>query len=199
MAYDQAYLPPYQQSFLMPQAVYHDPYYTDENTFFMSSTDASISDHQHSKIVEEDAEDEDTASRPRLSPEQLAILEDHFQSHHKPNTDFKKQLAEQLGLSLARVNVRISIAAYGAVGSHRDRIGIRTGERSRDISVPRLDDTTSFLATVTACGYSQYITRLGHRNYRKVPGPWWIRYPSSQVLRCLESTTWISLCQGSGR
>ncbi|KAL8931458.1 MAG: hypothetical protein Q9211_006947 [Gyalolechia sp. 1 TL-2023] len=54
--------------------------------------------------LEEAAEAEDTATRPRLTQEQIAVLEDNFKSKPKPGTDFKKQLASQIGLSLQRVN-----------------------------------------------------------------------------------------------
>lgn len=53
----------------------------------------------------EDTEELDTLSRPRLTQEQIAILEDEFKGKPKPGTDFKKQLAAQIGLSLQRVNV----------------------------------------------------------------------------------------------
>ena len=51
------------------------------------------------------AEAEDTATRPRLTQDQIAVLEDNFKGKPKPGTDFKKQLAAQIGLSLQRVNV----------------------------------------------------------------------------------------------
>ncbi|KAI4258239.1 MAG: hypothetical protein LQ352_001292 [Teloschistes flavicans] len=54
--------------------------------------------------LEEAAEAEDTSTRPRLTQEQIAVLEDNFKSKPKPGTDFKKQLAHSIGLSLQRVN-----------------------------------------------------------------------------------------------
>lgn len=59
-------------------------------------------------LEEAAAETEDTSSRPRLTPEQIAVLEDNFKVKPKPGTDFKKQLAAKIGLSLQRVNVRLS-------------------------------------------------------------------------------------------
>lgn len=53
----------------------------------------------------EEADELDTSSRPRLTQEQIAILEDQFKGKPKPGTEFKKQLASQIGLSLQRVNV----------------------------------------------------------------------------------------------
>ncbi|KAL8794501.1 MAG: hypothetical protein Q9195_002974 [Heterodermia aff. obscurata] len=49
-------------------------------------------------------EDVDTSSRPRLTQEQITILEQEFGKLPKPSTDFKKQLADRIGLTLARVN-----------------------------------------------------------------------------------------------
>ena len=43
--------------------------------------------------------------KPRLTKEQHDILEAHFQKQHKPNTSTKKQVAENLGVSLDKVNV----------------------------------------------------------------------------------------------
>ncbi|KAL8712265.1 MAG: hypothetical protein Q9220_003416 [cf. Caloplaca sp. 1 TL-2023] len=54
--------------------------------------------------LEEAAEAEDSSTRPRLTQEQIAVLEDNFKSKPKPGTDFKKQLATRIGLSLQRVN-----------------------------------------------------------------------------------------------
>lgn len=57
--------------------------------------------------LEEAAEADDTSTRPRLTQEQIAVLEDNFKTKPKPGTDFKKQLASRIGLSLQRVNVSI--------------------------------------------------------------------------------------------
>lgn len=48
--------------------------------------------------------------KPRLTKEQHDILEAHFQKQHKPNTNTKKQVAENLGVSLDKVNVSVIIA-----------------------------------------------------------------------------------------
>ncbi|CAO1605127.1 hypothetical protein XANCAGTX0491_008655 [Xanthoria calcicola] len=54
--------------------------------------------------LEEAAEAEDTSIRPRLTQEQIAVLEENFKGKPKPGTDFKKHLATRIGLSLQRVN-----------------------------------------------------------------------------------------------
>src|SRR5438876_633428 len=45
------------------------------------------------------------STRPRLTPEQVDLLENQFQAYHKPNTHVKRQLAERTGLTLPRVAV----------------------------------------------------------------------------------------------
>lgn len=50
------------------------------------------------------AEEIDTSTRPRLTQEQVTVLEEEFSKLPKPNTDFKKELASRIGLTLARVN-----------------------------------------------------------------------------------------------
>jgi len=45
--------------------------------------------------------------KPRLTKEQHDILESHYQSQNKPNTQTKKSFAESLGVSLDKVNVGI--------------------------------------------------------------------------------------------
>lgn len=45
-------------------------------------------------------------TRPRLTKEQVEILETQFQAQPKPNSDVKRQLAIQTNLTLPRVAVR---------------------------------------------------------------------------------------------
>ena len=56
-----------------------------------------------------DHEDFDTTSeiltRPRLTKEQVEVLEAQFQAHPKPNSNIKRQLAVQTSLTLPRVAV----------------------------------------------------------------------------------------------
>ena len=81
---------------------------------------------------QDEAEELDTSSRPRLTQEQIAILEKHFKGKNKPNTDFKRQLAKQIGLSLQRVNVGTRHAAGCSSTDKSCRIGIK-------IAAPRPD------------------------------------------------------------
>ena len=48
-------------------------------------------------------------TRPRLTKEQVEVLESQFQAHPKPNGNVKRQLALQTKLTLPRVAVRLSI------------------------------------------------------------------------------------------
>ena len=52
-----------------------------------------------------EADEGDTSSRPRLTTEQTNVLEEHFRLESKPVTDIKRRLADQVGLSLEKVNV----------------------------------------------------------------------------------------------
>ena len=47
----------------------------------------------------------ETLTRPRLTKEQLYVLETQFQAHPKPNSMVKRQLAMQTKLTLPRVAV----------------------------------------------------------------------------------------------
>ena len=67
------------------------------------------SSHRHNMSytspVQKDTEEADTSSRPRLTAEQTHVLEQHFSRDHKPVTADKKKLAQQIGLTLDKVNV----------------------------------------------------------------------------------------------
>lgn len=48
---------------------------------------------------------EEISTRPRLTKEQVEILEAQFQANHKPNSQVKRQLAIQTNLKFQRVGV----------------------------------------------------------------------------------------------
>jgi len=52
-----------------------------------------------------------TESKPRLSKEEVEILEAEFQKNHKPNSSLKKALAEQMRVDNARINVSLRASA----------------------------------------------------------------------------------------
>lgn len=61
--------------------------------------------HQHTPFQEEFDEYPETMSRPRLTKEQVEVLESQFQIHPKPNSNTKRALAMQTNLTLPRVAV----------------------------------------------------------------------------------------------
>lgn len=87
----------------------------------------------------EEAEELDTSSRPRLTQEQIAILEDQFKGKPKPGTEFKKHLASQIGLSLQRVNVSFPLHFRAASPDVKPRTGIRTAAPRLGIKGHRSD------------------------------------------------------------
>lgn len=48
-----------------------------------------------------------TETKPRLSKEEVEILEAEFQKNHKPNSTTKKALAESMRVDNARINVGV--------------------------------------------------------------------------------------------
>lgn len=50
-------------------------------------------------------DDGDLGTRSRLTQEQLATLEAEFAERYKPNTEYKKTLAERMGVEFQKVNV----------------------------------------------------------------------------------------------
>jgi hypothetical protein len=47
-------------------------------------------------------------TKPRLAKQEVEMLERHFQENHKPPSSLKRQLAEQMGVDVARINVCIT-------------------------------------------------------------------------------------------
>lgn len=82
----------------------------------------------------------DSASRPRLTQEQLAELETQFALHHKPNTDYKKSLAENMGVDYSKVNVSHCIVHVTPPIDIGHRTGFRTDELKQNMRTrPSLD------------------------------------------------------------
>lgn len=71
----------------------------------------------------------DPGSRPRLTQEQLVHLEKQFALHHKPNTEYKKSLAENMGVDYSKVNV----SQYTVLVTSPIDIGHRTGFRTDEL------------------------------------------------------------------
>ncbi|KAL7961422.1 homeobox domain-containing protein [Trichoderma compactum] len=59
---------------------------------------------QHSHLVHHQQMSRTTESKPRLSKEEVEVLETEFQKNHKPNSSTKKALAESMRVDHARIN-----------------------------------------------------------------------------------------------
>lgn len=94
----------------------------------MTGSAVGAAGHAQGQLVSpmEEVEELDTSSRPRLTQEQIAILEDQFKGKPKPGTEFKKHLASQIGLSLQRVNASVPRRFCAAGADVKPRIGIKT-------------------------------------------------------------------------
>ena len=57
----------------------------------------------------EENEEPEVSTRPRLTREQVFLLEQQFQAAPKPSTSTKRKLAETTGLSMPRVGVSIGL------------------------------------------------------------------------------------------
>ena len=55
-----------------------------------------------------------TESKPRLSKEEVEILENEFQKNHKPSTIIKKTLADSMRVDGARINVSVQLSTSNA-------------------------------------------------------------------------------------
>lgn len=88
-------------------------------------------DYMGSGIMPDDfgPEMEEISTRPRLTKEQVEVLEAQFQANHKPNSQVKRQLAIQTNLKFQRVGVS-EIHLHRALCSSltSDRIGSKTEE-----------------------------------------------------------------------
>lgn len=72
----------------------------------VSSVPEVLSDVEYSIRFHTENNETDTSTAPRLSRDQIRVLEDHFKKKPKPGTEAKMRLTEQLKLSTIRVNVR---------------------------------------------------------------------------------------------
>ncbi|KAG6031819.1 hypothetical protein E4U41_007434 [Claviceps citrina] len=59
---------------------------------------------QHSRLVPHQQMSRTTESKPRLSKEEVEVLEAEFQKNHKPSSTTKKALAESMRVDNARIN-----------------------------------------------------------------------------------------------
>ncbi|KAG6300118.1 hypothetical protein E4U09_007412 [Claviceps aff. purpurea] len=59
---------------------------------------------QHNRLVQHQQMSRSTESKPRLSKEEVEVLESEFQRNHKPSSSTKKALAESMRVDNARIN-----------------------------------------------------------------------------------------------
>lgn len=78
----------------------------DYPTYLADSMDAAYQSHQQ-HLVHHHQMSRTTESKPRLSKEEVEILEAEFQKNHKPNSNTKKALADSMRVENARINVCI--------------------------------------------------------------------------------------------
>lgn len=86
-----------------PYSGYHQ--YPSYSSYLAESMDAYQTHHHH--LVHHHQMSRTTESKPRLSKEEVEILEAEFQKNHKPNSSLKKALAEQMRVDNARINVSL--------------------------------------------------------------------------------------------
>ena len=87
-------------------------------------------------------DDGDLGTRSRLTQEQLATLEAEFAERYKPNTEYKKSLAEKMGVEFQKVNVS-DRPAYVILRIDLDgRTGFRIVELKQNIRTHKSGDMT---------------------------------------------------------
>jgi hypothetical protein len=78
--------------------------------YFTGHPHSEFTDFGHHTTMLDDYEDGvETATRPRLTKDQVDVLESQFQAQAKPNSNVKRQLAIQTKLTLPRVAVSLNL------------------------------------------------------------------------------------------
>ena len=85
-------------------------------------------------------DDGDLGTRSRLTQEQLATLEAEFAERYKPNTEYKKGLAEKMGVEFQKVNVRDRSACVTFRIDLDRRTGFRIAELKQNIRIHKSGD-----------------------------------------------------------
>ena len=86
------------------------------------------------------ADDGDLGTRSRLTQEQLATLEAEFAERYKPNTEYKKTLAEKMGVEFQKVNVSNRSACVVLRIDVDRRTGFRIAELKQNIRILKSGD-----------------------------------------------------------
>ncbi|CAD6566282.1 MAG: hypothetical protein ASARMPREDX12_005628 [Alectoria sarmentosa] len=95
--------PGYQFPGSIPKNESHD-YHTAEDTPFQVNYKPYNERQSYPAQNIANTEDGDLGTRSRLTQEQLATLEAEFAERYKPNTEYKKTLAEKMGVEFQKVN-----------------------------------------------------------------------------------------------
>lgn len=101
----QYYQPAYGLPMSMPPT-YHAVTYDDQQ-FYQPEVYSDMMQHSpmtNTAIHSEDFPDRNDA-KPRLAKQEVELLERHFQENHKPPSSLKRQLAENMGVQVCRINV----------------------------------------------------------------------------------------------
>ena len=96
-------MPMYYQPLQYPGYIQQDPHLIE---YYSQYPYSEYADFMHPGSMPDDYDDMgEVSSRPRLTKEQVDVLEAQFQAHPKPNSMVKRQLAMQTKLTLPRVAV----------------------------------------------------------------------------------------------
>ncbi len=130
----------YQFQGSLPKNESHD-YHTAEDTSFQGNY-KSYNERQSYPPAQNatNTDDSDLGTRSRLTQEQLATLEAEFAERYKPNTEYKKTLAEKMGVEFQKVNVSDrSNCVIFRIDLDR-RIGFRIAELKQNIRIHKNGD-----------------------------------------------------------
>lgn len=82
------------------------PHYAYNAAQLANSMDVYQAQHQH-HLLHHQTVSRTTESKPRLSKDEVDVLEAEFQRNHKPSSNTKKKLAESMNVENARINVSL--------------------------------------------------------------------------------------------
>ena len=115
------------------QAPIHYPQHTSQpqhlDRYFLEHSHSDFADFaHHASMMDEYDDGAEPSTRPRLTKDQVDVLESQFQAQPKPNSNVKRQLAVQTNLTLPRVAVSLKILS-ATFKTDWCRIGFKTAEQ----------------------------------------------------------------------
>lgn len=138
--------PGYQFPGSMPKNESHD-YQSAEDTTFQVNYKPYTERQNYPAQSIANTDDGDLGTRSRLTQEQLATLEAEFADKYKPNTEYKKTLAEKMGVEFQKVNVSNHPACPILHIDLDRRIGFRIAELKQNIRIHKSGDTMFLRST----------------------------------------------------